>query len=197
MKLANPVLILILALVFLGILSFQLISGSPRSEALTFVESLQSGNLVRAVNHFDANTCRCSAKGGWGSYLVYQSGQEPNVAFLVGRKFKVGEPKITSIDVKGKSGITWLQAERAIVNLTLEFDPAEYSPILLPVPLAYGMNMTLPEFKKFIDDPGNAMGRGFSVRLRSSLKPGSIAPNLENLDTRTRSRFSFDAYTTS
>ncbi|PWU00581.1 MAG: hypothetical protein C5B53_03855 [Candidatus Melainabacteria bacterium] len=197
MKLANPVLILILALVFLGVLALQVVSGSPRTEALTFVDALQSGNLPRAVGHFDANTCRCSAKGGWGSYLVYQSGQEPNVAFLVGRKFQVGEPKITALDKKGNSGALWLQAERAIVDLTLEFDPKQYSPMLLPVPLAYGMNMTLAEFKKFIDDPGNGMGRGLSLRLRRGLKPGDIKPDLDNLDEKTKARFSFTRFSTS
>jgi hypothetical protein len=194
MKLANPVLILILALVILGALTLQLVSSSPQKEALAFVNALQSGNLGRVIGHFDVNICRCIAKGGWGAYLVYKSGQEPNLAFLVGHNYQTGEPRIVPINQRPKSrfGFPWSQPEEAIVNVTLYFDPKQYSPMFLPLPLAYGMNMSQSEFEKFVRYPADSVGGGFTLRLRPGLKVGSIKADLKKVDERLRPRFNFD-----
>jgi hypothetical protein len=189
MKFANPSLILIPILIAGGIWAISLTSSTPQKTAKEFLEVLQSGNLSRAVEFFDLNNCQCVAKGGWGSYLIYQSGHDPNLAFLVGHRFRIGELRLVPIQRKWKPALPGTQPESSIVNILLEFDPHEYSPLFLPLPLAYGSDMSWNDFKKFTSDPANGMGRGFTLRLRPSLKPGSIKTNLATIDPRARARF--------
>src|SRR5215472_16798140 len=98
--------LMIIALAVLAFFAFSqgFKKATPEREGVRFVTDLIRGNLSKIVRNFGGNTCRCPAKGGWGSYLVYQSGQEPNLAFLVGHPVLCGDPSIRILTHEKPSG---------------------------------------------------------------------------------------------
>src|SRR3990167_5878243 len=69
----------------------------PQCAALSFLEVVKQGDIKQAETFFGDNTCHCPPKGGWGSLLKYESGHEPNFAFLVGHPFHAGPPKTRTL----------------------------------------------------------------------------------------------------
>jgi hypothetical protein len=188
MKFGLPLVILILA-VLASILSVTFLFGfDPKQEASAFIEAVQSGNLGRTARHFGM-ICVCPVRGGWGSYLVYQSGEEPNLAFLMGHHFRTEQNNLVSLWQATTPSLPWRRAEEADVNLTLEFPKEDYRPMLLPLPLAYGKDMRFKDFQHFINHPAEGLGQGMTLRLRSGLQPGSIKPNVESIDPQERPQF--------
>ncbi len=177
MRFIYPVLIIgVLAIVILTMFSSSS-TGDPKGTAAQFLEAVQRGDYKATAELFGGNTCRCPKKGGWVSYLVYASAQEPNLAFMMGRPFTVGTVKETPIKHPDKDHITilpWQQPEDVIVDIDLTFEEARYAPFFLPLPMAYGIPMTEADFTKFVRDPDIECWKGFALRLRPSIAPGSI-----------------------
>jgi hypothetical protein len=172
----------VLMIIALAVLAFFTFSQgfkkvTPEREAVKFVADISRGNLSKIVHHFGGNTCRCPAKGGWGSYLVYQSGQEPNLAFLVGRSFSYAPPSVQYLNPKKRAGgeiLPWEKSEDTAVDIPLVFNSSRYAPYFLPLPLAYGKKISVEELRAFVANPDKDAWKGFTLRLRPGLKPGSI-----------------------
>jgi hypothetical protein len=164
---------------------------TPQKEAYDFLKDVRQGNLSRTVKHFGGNTCRCPAKGGWGSYLVFASGQEANLAALVGHPFNIGVASVTYIKGDQKSAflLPWEKAEDTIVEVPIDFDLHEYAPYFLPIPLAYGKDMSYSDLLSFVNDPVTDAWKGFSLRLRPALQPGAIKPDEKTISSESRMEF--------
>jgi len=171
-----PILFLILALLLLQTSLIRSDQASPDREAIAFLKDIKSGNLTQIVRHFGGNTCRCPARNGWGAFLAYQPGQETNLAFLLGHPFYIGQTvsKRIKSPPQAKYAASLEQPEDYVVDVPISFNSKEYSPIFLPLPLAYGKSMTWQEVQDFIADPASGASRGFSLRLRPGLAPGAI-----------------------
>jgi hypothetical protein len=189
MRFAYPLLFILLAIVSASTWIYSLAFADPKDEAITFLTDIKSGKLAKSVKHFGGNVCRCPAKGGWGSYLIYQSGQEPNLAFMTGHDFAMGKP--TSIPIANTKAylVPWERPEDFAVDVPVSFDPKQYTPVFLPLPMAYGKKMTEAEFDKFLQDPDNDSWKGFTLRFRPSIKPGSIAAPTEPLPPEAATEF--------
>jgi hypothetical protein len=177
MRFLYPVLILgILSIVIFTMVSSSS-TGSSKETAEKFLNAVQKGDYKGTVELFGGNTCRCPKKGGWVSYLVYASAQEPNLAFLMGRPFAIGKFTETPIKHPDKNHITvlpWQQPEDVIVDVDLSFDESRYAPLFLPLKMAYGIPISETEFSKFTTNPDPDCWKGFVLRLRPSIAPGAI-----------------------
>jgi len=149
---------------------------SPADEAVAFLNDVKSGNLSRAVKRFGGNVCRCPAKGGWGSYLIYISAQEPNLAFMVGKDFSMGKAAVDRLDRKTSYVLPWEKPEDTIVDIPITFDEKKYLPLFLPLKMAYGHKMTEKEFSDFVANPDTEAWKGFYLRLRPTTEPGALRP---------------------
>jgi hypothetical protein len=157
------------------------IDSDPSQEGIAFLKDVRDGGLAKSVKHFGGNTCRCPAKGGWGSYLIYVSGQEPNLAFMTGHPFQFGQPVMSRMHNDRKSLLPWQKPEDFAIDVPIAFDKNTYAPLFLPLAMAYGDQMTQAQLDDFIKDPDKDAWKGFTLRMRPSLKPGAIAPPSEPL----------------
>jgi hypothetical protein len=153
----------------------------PRAEALTFLKDVSQGGLAKTVKHFGGNTCRCPAKGGWGSYLIYQSGAESNLAFMTGHPFATGTPSAHVLVNDRPALLPWQKPQDYVIDVPIAFDAHAYAPLFLPLPMAYGDKMTKDQLDDFIKDPDKDAWKGFTLRMRPSIEPGAIAPPKEPL----------------
>jgi hypothetical protein len=186
-----PLLIISLAILAFFSFSQSLNKVTPSREAVRFVRDISHGNLTKIVRNFGGNTCRCPAKGGWGSYLVYPSGQEPNLAFMVGRTFAYSNPTVEYLKQEHPTTpiLPWEKSEDTAVDMRITFDPAIYAPYFLPLPLAYGKKISHKELLDFIANPNLDAWKGFTLRLRQGLKPGSIRADESTIGIESKPEF--------
>ncbi|MBI4532415.1 MAG: hypothetical protein HY711_00590, partial [Candidatus Melainabacteria bacterium] len=149
-------------------------SVKPQCAALSFLEAIKQADLFQAETFFGDNTCHCPPKGGYGSLLKYESGHEPNLAFLVGHPFHAGKPTIKMLKDSAAYLLPWDAPESTEVAVPLFFNSNQYRPYFLPLKLAYGQTMTVAEFERALQDLRTDSWKGFSLRLRASLQPGTI-----------------------
>ena len=177
MRFIYPAIVLSVFALSMVLLVMNTVFVSPKEEAFAFLENVRDKDLTRAVKRFGGNVCRCPAKGGWGSYLIYVSAQEPNLAFTVGRKFSWSEPTIHKVNhpKKSKSVVFWEQAEDTVVDVPVKFEKSD-RPYFLPLKMAYGYKMTEDELNEFAKDPDHEAYKGFYLRLRPSIEKDAIQP---------------------
>lgn len=193
MRYAIPTLFLILAALVLQSWFSKAQQLSPGKEVMTFWSDIQSGNVSRVVRHFGTNVCHCPKKQGWGAYLAYQTDEEPNLAFLLGHPFRteiISKKSIPS-SPKAKHGIPWEEPEDCLVNVHLSFDKKQFSPIFIPLAMAYGKTITNKELEDFIAQPDYEFWKSFTLRQRSSLEDGAIKFDTSNIDQDVRAEFKF------
>lgn len=166
---------------------------SPEQEGSAFLIALQSGDLTRVVAHFGDNTCNCPAHYGWGAFLAYQPGQEPNLAFLLNHPFDLGTPSASKIESSPQAKqVTPIESpEDYIVDIPLTFNRNRYSPYFLPWPLAYGKNISQIELANFISHPESEADKNFTLRLRPGLKPGAIKFDTSTISPNAIGEFKF------
>ncbi|MBZ0184900.1 MAG: hypothetical protein K8F91_01520, partial [Candidatus Obscuribacterales bacterium] len=129
------------------------------------------------VEMFGGNACQCPKKGGWISYLVYASSEEPNLAFMIGHPFDFRIEKSTILKASvesGKGTLPWQQPQDVIIDVLIEFKKG-YQPYFLPLKTAYGLPLSREELENFEKDPDSNSWKGFTLRLRPSLEDGSLA----------------------
>ncbi|MBC7997418.1 MAG: hypothetical protein IAF58_05725 [Leptolyngbya sp.] len=175
MKYLYPLIILIVFTLSMSVWLANTVFVSPVEEAIAFLNNVKDGDLNRAVKRFGGNVCRCPAKGGWGSYLIYVSAQEPNLAFTVGRKFSIGTPVVHQVNKPTKHVVPWERPEDTVVDVPIKFEPND-RPYFLPMRMAYGYRMSEEQLQNFVKDPDKDAFKGFYLRLRPSLEPGAILP---------------------
>ena len=176
MRLAYPLFLLII----FGFVAYLWLSttvdDSPQREASRFLNDIRSADVIDAVKQFGSNVCHCPAKGGWVSYLIYQSGQEHNLAFMLGRPFTADTPVATPAENNRQALLPWQRPEDYVVDFPIKFEADSYQPYFLPLKMAYGKNMPLSEFNEFLQDPDKNAWQGFTLRLRPSLDLGTVKP---------------------
>ncbi len=160
-----------LALLFSACTAF----ADAESTARAFLKRVQAGDIAGAKRLLEAAQWRSQPRGGDDAYFVYESGQEPNLAFLVGRLFDVG-PMSTR-----ESHSEWYPIDGSLyaqVTIPLSFRPERYAPYLLPPPMAFGRRMSFVAFMNFVAAPDRTRGEfsEFTLRLRPGVESGSIRP---------------------
>lgn len=171
----------IIILLFLGCFlviisnSFKLrpTESGPGPRARQFISHVKEGNYEKCVGDFGVNTCRCPASMGWVSYLVYESNQFPNLAFLVGHDFNSGTPSIKQLPSSVEKSSFLDNPEDWDVTAPIYLE--RYQPLFLPLPLAYGYEMSETDFNTFLADPDKDSWQGFTLRLRPAIKSGTVA----------------------
>lgn len=88
-----------------------------------------------------------------------------------------------------KALLPWQKPEDTAVDVPITFNAKVYSPMFLPLPMAYGQSMTEDELKEWLKDPDKDAWKGFTLRFRPSLKPGAIAPPDEPLPPEAATEF--------
>ncbi len=158
-----------LALLFSACTAF----ADAESTARAFLKRVQAGDTAGAKRLLEAAQWRSQPRGGDDAYFVYESGQEPNLAFLVGRPFDVG-PMSTR-----ESHSEWYPIDGSLyaqVTIPLSFRPERYAPYLLPPPMAFGRRMSFVAFMNFVTAPARGEFSEFTLRLRPGVDPGLIRP---------------------
>ncbi len=193
MRYVIPTFFIILVLLVLQSWFADLQKASPAKEAVAFLSDLSAGDLSKIVRHFGSNVCQCPKKKGWGAYLAYQTDEEPNLAFLIGHPFTIGEigTKLIKSPPQSRHGVPWEYPEDYLVDVQLSFDKIKYSPLFLPLPLAYGKPMSWQEIKDFEKNPSTDWSKSFSLRLRSSLNKGAINLDTSTIEPDVRGEFKF------
>lgn len=149
-------------------------SEPPTDAARAFLQTLSAGDVEGALREFGDNTCHCAPEGGYISYLQYESGYDPNLAFLLGRNFSLGEMRTEPLPYNGeKYAFPWEKPEDALVYVPLQF-AEDQRPYFLPLDMAYGYEMTAEQVNAFDANPANGWKRGFTLRLRNTLDAGGI-----------------------
>lgn len=146
----------------------------PEPTVTQFLDTIKSGEVPSALLFFGDISCSCPPKDGYGAYLKYESGLEPNLAFLVGHDFQAGPQSKTELHEKFRYTFPWEKPVSFSVSVPLKFEQTRYSPVYLPLPMAFGRDLSLAEFQKFVDNPNLDTARGLTLRLRPSLGPGLI-----------------------
>lgn len=176
MRFLYPLIIFTMAII-VGVSWWRIIlQADPKVEGVAFLDDVRKGNLAKTVKHFGGNVCHCPAKGGWGSYLIYASGQEPNLAFMEGHPFTMGVATVTHLKNERLALLPWQKPEDVAFDVPITFDPTEYAPYFLPLPMAYGDQMNIAELNEFLKDPDKDAWKGFTLRFRPNIMPGAVAP---------------------
>jgi hypothetical protein len=171
------ILLLIPILLFVVYFLYDTKANEPPTEgAAKFLQTLQQNNLEGALREFGDNTCHCAPEGGYIAYLQYESGHDPNLAFLMGHNFTVGKTRVEKLPYNGeKYFFPWDKPEDTIVYAPILFNQEE-RPYFLPLDMAYGYEMTEEQLKEFTQNPAKDWAPGFTLRLRWSLDKGVIPP---------------------
>jgi len=156
----------------------------PKQTQKLFLEYIQKGDYKNTVEQFGGNKCRCPKKGGWVTYLVYASAQEPNIAFLMGKPFDIGtavNQPLKNAKQVGGFNLPWEIPEDSVIDVPISFDEKKYMPLFLPLDMAYGEDISLERFNQFLDNPNKNANPDkdawvrFTLRLRPSLAQGTVA----------------------
>ncbi|HEV8725691.1 MAG TPA: hypothetical protein VGW77_34170 [Candidatus Binatia bacterium] len=145
-------------------------AASPEATATEFVKHIQRGAIDKAKGLLENSGYRYRQQGGDDIYFRYDSGYDPNFAFLVGRQFGI----VVASARQQRSD--WYLLDGTIyadVALTLRFEKDR--PWLLPAPIAFGRAMDFITFMNFVAEPG-ANPERLSLRIRPSIDPGLIKP---------------------
>jgi hypothetical protein len=167
----------IIFMVFCVVLSLGLsfswwIFANPGDAATEFLGTLRDGNVREAVAMMDDNTCKCPPKGGFISYLKYESGLNPNLNFLMGTSFQIGSPVVKPRPDKTPYVVPWDRPESSDVTVPLTM--RRHAPMLLPIPMAFGESMTQKELAEYAHNYEKESQKGLTLRLRPSVAPGLV-----------------------
>src|SRR5919201_3907488 len=138
--------------------------------AESFLRYLQRGDVEHAKGLLDDPKYRGAPRGGVDSYFIYESGYEPNLAFLVGQPFGLG---VASERTQRSDWYTLDGTTYATVSIPLAFP--EPRPWVLPAPIAFGHPMPFLDLVKFAVEPAR-YPQNLTLRVRHGIEPGRIRP---------------------
>jgi hypothetical protein len=138
--------------------------------AESFLRDLQRGDVEHAKRLLDDPKYRGTPRGGVEAYFVYESGYEPNLAFLVGQPFALGgaSERTQRSDWYALDGTLYATVS---IPVTLQ----EPRPWVLPPPVAFGHPMTFLDLVKFAVEPGR-YAQHLTLRVRHGIERGRIRP---------------------
>lgn len=150
-------------------------SADPADEARTFLKAVRAGDRRLALSQFGDNTCHCAPKGGYVAYLRYDLAADPNLAFLMGQKFELGQPTVTKLPFNGeKYAMPWDKPEDVVVTVPVTFPEQAGQPYFVPLDMAFGLPLDEAALNSFAQDPTRDWKRAFTLRLRPRLSPGLV-----------------------
>jgi hypothetical protein len=183
MRVFLPLIFVVIFLAVLGLIfSGKSTNSNPLPNVQKFLKDIRDDNYEATVRDFGGNTCRCPAKLGWVAYLIYSSGEDPNLAFLMGKKFDVGELRVRKMKSTAKVKTVLDNPEDYEVDVPLSFNATVYQPYFLPTDLAYGHEISQQALQTFLDDPDKEAWKAIGLRLRKGIEKGSIAEPQETID---------------
>ena len=145
-------------------------AAEPEALVVRFLEHLQRNDMPGAKRLLENSGYRYRHPGGDDIYFVYESGYDPNLAFLIGRRYVIGSPAAR----QQRSDWYFLDGTiYATVTVPLRFET--YRPWVLPAPTAFGRAIDFNAFMNFVAAPA-AHPELLSLRIRPSLEPGLIQP---------------------
>lgn len=170
-------LLLVFGIAAVGVLS-EMAMQNPQDEAKKFLNLVQKGDVENALLEFGDNTCHCAPKGGYTSYFQYESGVDPNIAFLVGQPFEM-DKDIPAVQMADKQPylFPWDKPETYALDAQVFFSEKTRAPYFLPMDTAFGEEISEAQLNQFIGDPAEGANRAFSLRLRPKLEAGFIPPH--------------------
>src|SRR5438105_776611 len=137
------------------------IFADPSAIGLQFLDDVKKGNLQHAVSLMDDNSCKCPPKGGYMSFLKYDSGMNPNMNFLAGAQFQNGGTTVNHLPDPGSYVVPWERPESTDVTVAILMDQPMY---LLPVPMSFGEQMTEAQLREFSETYMKEVDKGLSLR---------------------------------
>jgi hypothetical protein len=158
----------LLALFFL-LPALPAVAAEPAAAAIEFVQHLQRNDLDGAKRILENSGYRYRHAAGDDVYFVYESGYDPNLAFLIGRRSVIGTP------ASRQQRSDWYLLDGTIyasVAVPLRFEHRSW---VLPAPTAFGRLIDFSTFMNFVAAPA-AHPELLSLRIRPSLEPGLIQP---------------------
>lgn len=159
-------------IVSVGCSMYWWVTANPMDTVNSMFAALKDNKITAATTFFGGNTCNCPKD--YSSWMKYESGHEPNLAFLAGHPFGTSELDMHKVADDGLYVIPWQRPEKAEALVRLNFSDA-YRPYYLPLPLAFGLSMPEKDWKNFLADPLKDKGLGLCLRLRPSLSAGLIS----------------------
>jgi len=146
------------------------VAAGATATAESFLRHLQRGDVERAKGQLDDPKYRSAPRGGVDAYFTYESGYEPNLAFLVGQPFALGvaSERIQRSEWYFLDGTTY-----ATVSIPMAFP--EPRPWVLPAPIAFGHPMAFLDLVKFSIEPGR-YARNLTLRVRRGIEQGRLRP---------------------
>jgi len=158
MKLLYPLLILIFICIIANGFMKITVGADPKEEAAAFLSDVRGGGLAKSVKHFGGTpVVAVQRRLGFVPHLYI--GQEPNLAFMTGHPFETGTPKMVRMQNDRKALLPWQKPEDTAVDVPITFNAKVYSPMFLPLPMAYGQSMTEDELKEWLKDPTRTHGK--------------------------------------
>lgn len=140
----------------------------PEQTASEFVKQIQEGAIDKAKRLLENSGYRYRHPGGDDIYFAYETGYDPNFAFLIGKPFIIGTAAVR------EQRSDWYLIDGTIyadVMLPLRFE--SYRPWVLPAPMAFGRRMEFIDFVNYAAAPAPHVEH-LSLRIRPSLEPGLI-----------------------
>ena len=143
-------------------------AAGPEAAAKEFLEHVQRGAVDKAKALLESPNYRFQHPGGDDVYFRYESGYDPNLAFLVGRPFVTG----TAATRQQRSD--WYIVDGTVyADLAIPLRFESQRPWVLPGPIAFGRPMDFIRFMNFVAAPA-ADPSLLSLRIRPSIEPGQI-----------------------
>jgi hypothetical protein len=167
-----------LARVLVALVGFVLVLGPSVAAADAqrlvgdFVRALASGDTARARSLVDTRYKSLPGEGAEALFR-YESGYQPNLAFLVGQPVDAG-----SILVVGAIRSEWYVLDGTHghhLTVPLRFEDAR-APFLLPSSIAFGRSMAFVDFMNFVKRPDREGYAALTLRIRPSVARGRIVP---------------------
>ncbi len=161
-----------------------------------FLKQLKEGESSSIVNLMGENTCHCQPRGGYIAYFKYESGENDNMAYLFKHPFKTGDMSVKAVPTveKIKGGhLPWEKPESTEVDMPITFDKESYSPVFIPMDMAFGIPVKQEVIESFAKDPSKDFARDLTIRLRPSLAKGLIPP-VQPKDPKKEAEYMADLY---
>ena len=158
----------------LGLILFAPTAAFADAETLTrdFLNAIKAGDVDRAKRLYDPRYASIQ-RAGLDALFRYESGYQPNLAFLVGQPFTVESVTLT-VPIRSE----WYTVDGVRghhVTARLRFD-GDRGPFLLPSPIAFGRAMEFIDFMNFVKHPESGRFGELTLRLRPTVAPGTITP---------------------
>ena len=164
--------------------------------AAVFLNKLREADKASVIALFGDNSCHCQPRGGYVAYLTFRSGENDNLAFLYGQKFKTGtmsEKAIPTVEKVKSFHLPWEEPESTEVDVPISFVNADDRPYLLPLDSAFGYPLKESELTDFCNNPAGDFWKALSLRLRPSLAKG-VVPAAGNAKSAHASEFMSDVF---